>query len=301
MNKILAAFALAILAPAGEALTQDSLATSAALDYYSPVNVLKFGHFLWQQNDYQRAAVEYQRYLTDDFAPGRDRVLYQLGRCYLKLSQTEPAAKYFYQAARTAPVSVFRDSASVAYAGALLLSKRDAAFLQTADSLNASTPTLSPALQIQLLALRSVSHLQRAQWDPALKILANPLLPEAGETPVASLRQLAERGKTLPQKSRLLAGVMSTLVPGSGKIYARETADGLYSFIIITGASWLAYEGFRDHGISSYKGWLFGSAAAVFHLGNIYGSTIAVRLYNERQQEKLARAVAAQLVAWVNF
>jgi tetratricopeptide (TPR) repeat protein len=299
MTKIKLAVLLLIAVGATKVGAQDSLANRPSSDYYSPFNILRFGDFLWQQGDYLRAAAEYQRYLFAGVAPEQPRVFYQLGRCYLKTSQPEQAAAYFHRAAQSARSPSFQDSAAVAFTAALLLARRDETFLQISDSLQARA--LFPPLQARLLALKGIYYLQRQQWENAYAVFSPASLHNGSDDPIAPLLRLAERGETLPQKSPWLAGAMSTVLPGSGKIYAGRTADGLYSLVLIAGASWLAYEGFRDAGTSSFKGWFFGGAATLFYVGNIYGATVAVRLYNERFKESLAHEVAAQLAIWADF
>jgi tetratricopeptide (TPR) repeat protein len=298
-TKIKSAILLLLATGVAQVGAQDSLANRPSFDYYSPSNILRFGDFLWQQGDYLRAAAEYQRYLFAGFAPEQHRVFYQLGCCYLKTSQPEQAAAYFRQAAQAARSPSFQDSAAVAALTALLVAKRDDALLQTFDSLKQRA--LLPPLQNRFLALEGIYYLQRRQWEKARAVFSTSSLNDGSENPVAPLARLAERGKKLPRKSPGLAGVMSAVMPGSGKIYAGRTADGLYSLVIVAGASWLAYEGFRDAGASSFKGWFFGGAATLFYAGNIYGATVAARLYNERFKENLAHDVAVQLAIWADF
>jgi TM2 domain-containing membrane protein YozV len=104
---------------------------------------------------------------------------------------------------------------------------------------------------------------------------------------------LTERKKNAPDKSPLLAAGLSAVIPGSGKIYGGQTIDGLFSFVSIALATWQAYDGFHDDGISSVKGWLVGSIAATFYVGNIYGSAVNIELQNQIQQTKFEQDVRA--------
>jgi hypothetical protein len=39
------------------------------------------------------------------------------------------------------------------------------------------------------------------------------------------------------------------------------------------------------------RGWIFGSIGAVFYAGNIYGSTVAARVYNHQLEVSLLRSL----------
>lgn len=97
--------------------------------------------------------------------------------------------------------------------------------------------------------------------------------------------ELGERKKY----SKFLAGMLGTLLPGAGKIYAGHTWDGLQAFLAVgmNGAvAWIAY---RDLGPRSFWPWFFGGMGAGFYLGNIVGSVNTVKrdevLFNNKLSE----------------
>lgn len=281
---------------------QDSLNLDTPSVYYTPENILRFGNFLLQRSDYLRAAAEYQRYLFTGDAEQRSYVLYQVGRCYLRASQPDQASPYFLQASQESDRSAFRDSATVAFAATLLFAGRNESFFQAADSLQSEN--VSSFTKTQLLTLKGFHYLRQRQWQEALathSLLSSDGHKQGVENSDTPLLNLAQRGMNLPKKSPFMAGLMSMGLPGSGKIYAGHTFDGLYSLFLIAGSSWFAYEGYRDDGTSSLKGWLFGSMATVLYAGNIYGSVISARLYNERYERRLAHDIETHLSLWVNF
>lgn len=281
---------------------QDSLNLDTPSVYYTPENILRFADFLLQRSDHLRAAAEYQRYLFTGDAGQRSHVYYQMGRCYLRASQPNQASPYFLQASQEADRSAFRDSATVAFAATLLLAGRNEKFSQTTDSLQSEN--VSSFMKTQLLALKGFHYLRQRQWQEALathSLLSLDGHKQGVENSDMPLFNLAQRGMNLPKKSPFLAGLMSMGLPGSGKIYAGHSFDGLYSLLLIAGSSWLAYEGYRDDGTSSMRGWLFGSMATVLYAGNIYGSVISARLYNKRYESRLAHDIETHLSLWVNF
>ncbi len=70
-------------------------------------------------------------------------------------------------------------------------------------------------------------------------------------------------------KKPWLAGGMSAVIPGLGKVYAGKWKDGLFSAIMVGALGWRTYRFFDKKGINSYAGWIFGSVTAGFYLGNV--------------------------------
>ena len=79
------------------------------------------------------------------------------------------------------------------------------------------------------------------------------------------------------KKSPLLAGILSSIVPGAGKWYAGKKKQAVGSFLPILSAGMLTLEAFNKGGFQSARFWLFGIAFSTFHIANIWGSTLAVQ------------------------
>lgn len=87
------------------------------------------------------------------------------------------------------------------------------------------------------------------------------------------------------KKSALFAGVMSAVLPGSGKIYAGDLRSGLSTLLVVgalggmTAESWIKLGG-RD--------WLtiaLSSVFGLFYIGNIYGSALSVSVIQNAYQD----------------
>ena len=81
-------------------------------------------------------------------------------------------------------------------------------------------------------------------------------------------------------KSPALAAAASAVVPGLGKVYAGELAEGVASFVAVGSLAAITAENWAKHGIKNWKTILFGTLGAVFYIGNIYGSYISVSIHN---------------------
>lgn len=261
--------------------------------YLSPGRTLAFADHLYNQGDFGRAISEYQRYLFTASAGEMYHAHYRVGASLMQLDEYRRAPSHFLLAAQHTKHAALQDSAYVGYLGGLLAGERTARLFNAADTLNFA----SHSSQRRLYQIRALAHLRKGAWSAAEQSLEHMPPPEAeGSDQVAArISELVTRGQHLPRRSSWLAGTMSALIPGTGKVYAGRTSDGLYSLALIAGASWLAYRGFKDGGTSSVKGWLFGSVGAVLYFGNIYGSFVAVRMYNINHEAALQRDIGMQI------
>ena len=276
------------------ARAQTSSSSPAVASYFAPERVLAFADHLRGQGDFQRAISEYQRYLFIGEMEERPHVLYQIGLSFYELGEPFQASEHFLEASHLAAGADLRDSARIGYAASLLRSEMYAPFFDVAAPMRLETPSL----QLRLTEMTALAHVRRGEWRDAqlvLETMSHGQAPSRPGAPVSPIGDLVERGRNLPRKSPVLAAAMSALVPGTGKIYADRLEDGLNSLILIGGASWLAYEGFRDRGTSSVKGWLFGTVGVALYVGNVYGSTVAVRIHNAGHVEALQRDIQAQI------
>jgi hypothetical protein len=103
-----------------------------------------------------------------------------------------------------------------------------------------------------------------------------------GNGPFKELGVMLEERSEMKNKSPFLAAGLSTVVPGLGKLYTGDWQDGLVALLFVGTNAWQSYRGFRNDGVSSVYGWLFGSISAGFWLGNIYGSFKAAKRHNDR-------------------
>lgn len=90
------------------------------------------------------------------------------------------------------------------------------------------------------------------------------------------LIQLQGRIENIRHKSGFLAGFISAVVPGLGKIYAGKPRQGLTSFVPVAGLGIQAYEAYRKSGIKSVRFILSAGLFSIFYIGNIWGSVLSV-------------------------
>ncbi len=99
--------------------------------------------------------------------------------------------------------------------------------------------------------------------------------------------KLATQANSIRFKSTFIAGSFSAIIPGTGKFYTKNWADGVFSMLFVAGSAWQAYRGFHENGSKSAYGWTFASISTSFYIGNIFGSVKAARKYNKDRKNEI--------------
>ena len=139
-------------------------------------------------------------------------------------------------------------------------------------------------------------ELLQGNWTKAKELIkqVNPNIATLNQQ-VAALSQICKEQETHRSKSPLLAGVMSCIIPGSGKIYSGKTGEGIAAMVATTGFGLIAWENYRKLGIGHVKTIFFGSIFAANYASNIYGSVISVRIINNEYQDAVQNQILFQL------
>jgi hypothetical protein len=80
------------------------------------------------------------------------------------------------------------------------------------------------------------------------------------------------------RKSPFVAGTLSAIIPGMGKVYAGNTAQGLSSFLRVGILGAITAENYFRLGIKHPQTILFASLFSAFYIGNIWGSALSVQI-----------------------
>lgn len=112
---------------------------------------------------------------------------------------------------------------------------------------------------------------------------------------VFALTEIWKEHEQHRKKSPFVAGLMSAVIPGSGKIYAGKTGAGIASMIGNIGFGLIAWENYRKSGIADVKTILFGSIFAVNYVSNIYGSVVSVKVIEQEHEDAIHNQILFQL------
>jgi len=141
---------------------------------------------------------------------------------------------------------------------------------------------------------QSASFIFDNRFSEASKLLNNKsglILPQYEQ-----LLSINNQCLELKLKNPLLSGLLSALIPGSGKVYSGYWQDGALAFLYTGMSVWQTYRGFKKYGNTSIYGWISAGLSAGFYFGNIYGSVKAANKYNHQKTEKFHQQLEELLI-----
>jgi len=243
-----------------------SLIFSQQNDFTSPQNIKLFADYLFCDKDYLRAIDEYEKYLSvfDD-----DSIQFKIAVGYSAMSDQPNAYKKFSSIKKT---SSFYEQSKIEMLKSLYLQSIDSNFYSFADVLiNSQSPFVNNAYRLKNTSMLLIKDelLDKEKF----------LIPFQDEEK-NKLSNFYDLKNNPPYKSEAWAGILSSIIPGAGKIYTQEYADGITAFILTGLFAYLAYTNFEhDH---PTRAWIFTAIGAGFYAGNIYGSVASAQIFNAR-------------------
>ncbi|HSL88466.1 MAG TPA: hypothetical protein VK870_04115 [Ignavibacteriaceae bacterium] len=237
-----------------------SINFSYSQNFHSPENKKLFADYLFCSEDYLRAVIEYEEYIKHY---KNDTVLFKIAFGYSKIENFKQAAELFKKICMQ---SDFYYRARSEYLKSLLLAENFESFTSI-DTKEAS---------ITELKLINIAYLFSELKLPD----KNTFLLTFSDSEKNEMLKFYEQKKEPPYKSSFLAGLLSSVVPGAGKIYTNQISEGLTSLVLNGLFAFLSYNNFKnDH---TTRGWIFAGVGAFFYAGNIYGSAVSANIYNQR-------------------
>lgn len=239
----------------------------------SQEHIYPFAKYLYCQKDFLRAEIELQRLMTPNYSPLIDDTInYLIGKSLQQLESFERSDEYF---------SKFYDSKSslkkVAvkeYIKNQFLQQNDLYFYKLFSN-SETYDWLEHFYTFKLAAkLRSFNDSEMEKDLEQVKDISTQLF----------IAELTAKMRSLKSKDPIIAGIMSGVIPGSGKIYTEKYSDGVISFLLTGLFGFLAYDNFSAG--HNFRGWLFAGIGSFFYAGNIYGSIISANIFNREQKEK---------------
>jgi tetratricopeptide (TPR) repeat protein len=243
-------------------------------DIFDINNSQKYADYLFNTENYESAIGEYERCLfLKDSIYFKQRILV----CYKRANLFEGGFK------RIKTLNIAKSDTLIEESIKLLLKAKKYALADSLIGLLKYTDGNEYYLKTNLLAgnfLKSKEYLKAYTDKASQKSIKYSAILDDSEK--------------LKLKKPWKAIVLSTLVPGLGKVYAKDWKDGLISFVSIGSFGYQAYRGFSKNGIKSFKGWAMGGITMGFYLGNIFGSAKSTKKYNfninETFQDKIRLA-----------
>lgn len=264
-------------------------ASAQDADVMTPAQIDGFARYLEELGEYRRAGNELQRLLTGTSLPS-DSLPLRISSLYVQAGEYSLAEATLRRAIQTAP-QVSLPEMRYQLASTLYRQQRYADAATVLDSLNGYLlSTSSDGRIVSAHLLRSLCSAEQQQWDAARKGATNARDYSATgpqQRAIDTVIAVINMSSDIPMKSPLLAGVLSTIVPGLGKVYTGHSTDGLLSLLSIATFAYASYDGFVTSGSSSVRGWIFGTLAGGLYLGNIYGSALSASIVRDEATRHL--------------
>lgn len=233
----------------------------------------KFANHLFNSENYDQAAYEYERLILLDSSNTRNYQLKAL-QSYRKGQNLETGFNRFND---WYPEKSRLDSnLSVEFSKYLI----DYGYYQDAISF---LKTKAKIDKYRKHILSSVSYCFLEDWEMADQELDS--IKSKGHS-YSILKTLIRSSERMKYKKPGLAAALS-IIPGLGRVYTGNYVDAGFSLLTIGTFSWQSIAGFSKNGISSSYAWITGVLASGFYLGNIYGSYRAAQLKNRLNKKSL--------------
>ena len=254
------------------------------IEYFSKEKIVEYADHLLDNDKYKMAISEYQRaYYISDNSDEKLTLKIKIAKCYNYLKRYDSSIEVYK--------SIINESSDIVLSselryqiGLIYFEKQNYLLSEKYLIENTSQIQETDLLEKNQLLISAIYILQNKS-EEALSLLNNT--PLVNSNKLLQLNKIINELDSNKKKNPHLAGTLSALIPGTGKIYSNNIGDGVYSFLSIIGTGYIAYSEIQNRTTDSVKFLAFGILSGTFYLGNIYGSYLASHLYNEKMQDEL--------------
>ena len=220
-----------------------------------------------------------QKNLTD--SGNIDQWNYLLGWVFYNLKMLDSSSTYFL---KVSPKSDKYHKSLFYGAYNLTYQKSFSASRSVLEKISDSDTTLAEMKHIQLAGINLLEHkLREFEKNSAHFTYTNYCFSENEK----ELKGLGDECGAFKRKSPLVAGLLSAVVPGLGKVYAKKVGGGLSAFLTVSILGALTYENYTKRGADHPGTIVAGSLFSMAYVGNIYGSVYSVNAYRDEFYEKV--------------
>jgi hypothetical protein len=113
--------------------------------------------------------------------------------------------------------------------------------------------------------------------------------------PSGKLVAISEEVRRHRSKSPFVAGLLSGIIPGSGKLYAGKRGEAFSTFLSTVGLGLVTWENYNKNGLNNFWTIAFGTVFAVSYVANIYGSVFTVRVMETEYKNNVKSSILFNL------
>ncbi|MFC2135694.1 hypothetical protein ACFLTH_13850 [Bacteroidota bacterium] len=233
-------------------------------DIFSLENRLKFGDFLFSEEDYLRAINEYREYLR---FTSNDSIRFKFAYALAEMGRTDEALDNYKGLFFSSSLS---ENARLEFYKVSFLNSESQKFR---DLCNMEV-YLPEEHKSEVNRLKLFTYL----FDDSVLPDSTDFVNSFSKEDKSEVLSIYLKKKFPDYKSPEMAAIFSAIVPGAGKIYTGRLEDGITALIATGILTFLAYDNLKaDH---DFRGWLFAGLAALSYAGNIYGAAASAQQYN---------------------
>ena len=256
---------------------------------------LKIADAFMEQGEYYRAVTEYKKFLIlfPDSVKA-DYAFFAIGMAHFKGEEYGTAARSFLAMREKYPESSYAIQA-VYFEGISQwkMKNYDRARVALEILVDQHPDSEYAPRSLMAICLAALDESKAEVSRQALKRFLDRYPGHPGEENVREAAAQIERYQELPEKSPVLAGVMSAILPGSGYIYAEHYGDGITAFLInglfIAGTVTAIHQ--ENYAVAG----IVGGVGVPFYLGNIYGSANAAKKWNLAVRNEIVQKIHSTL------
>jgi tetratricopeptide (TPR) repeat protein len=250
--------------------------------------VYNLAEYYFQQGNYPAAITEYKRFLFfHPSTPQKEYIFYQIGQAYKEYREYKNALIYIQFAANAAQDQKTVDEYNIE--SALILIKCNQYALAKLKLLKIIHFSHNEHLRLKANYFMGVCSALEHNWSSSRQYLQDYFI-QTNPSLTASLDSLYRLHDRYRYKSPKLAKWLSTFLPGSGQIYARDYRQGLNALGVNIVFGYLLYYGLSERQIFDVLIVYF----TLFHRyysGNRYHAERIAREYNHSLDAKFRQQV----------
>ena len=241
----------------------------------------EFPEYLESIGENRRAAVEYLRIAHgSEDSISAPKALFRAGICFEREGDYWTSRRLYLELdnpanpRRIREAAYYRAGVSDFFLGRLNQVTNRAEKVEGSDSLMAATTYL-----------KGWAHFFARSY-PESRDIFDSLEPELFENSPQFMAERSRDGLDLPRRSPFLSASMSAVLPGSGRAYCGRWGDALVNLLVVgsaVGGSIAMWE--QDRGFAL----TLAGIGAFFYGGNVYGSYVGAKWFNEEQHRELYR------------
>lgn len=258
-------------------------------------NLLGFAQSLFQEGDYLNAVHEYQRYLfLYPNTAQADFVQLHIAAAYQNVGRLNAAIEAYQSLIQNYPQSPFVERARSNIAQCQLLNGDQAASITSLRQFLSDYPGSGLAPRARFII--ATIYMDRKDWTAAAQEW-NQVRTTYSQTPFAEMSnqliRMAQQAESLPRRSPIATGLLSTFLPGLGQVYSGRYSAGVYSLLGVgtTAAGTVYYIDQERYEVAIPLGII----GLFFYINNVYDSLQSAKTFNQQHENQLRDALRKQI------